>query len=204
MKKKITLWQRFRYWLDYRMVRGTVSMVKLLLVLVLTAVIFVTLLTRLFHLADGKSLIAAFWDNLRSAMSSSFPASDSGPLLYIILYTLLGLTGMVFTGMLIGIFSSTIRGRIIALQEENPEIIEQDGEQEGPEGCLSVPDVQGFVKRPMHVKVRAQDRNGNWFEAEGEGLLARAFCHELAHLEGQLFTDIMEYEIVPEEEQEEE
>ncbi|MBR3364212.1 MAG: hypothetical protein IKG53_05010 [Solobacterium sp.] len=126
MKKKTTLWQRFRYWLDYRMVRGTVSMVKLLLILVLTAVVFVTILTRLFNLAEGKSLIAAFWDNLRSAMSSSFPASDSGPLLYIILYTLLGLTGMVFTGMLIGIFSSTIRGRIIALQEENPEIIEQN------------------------------------------------------------------------------
>ncbi|MBQ6476581.1 MAG: peptide deformylase [Clostridia bacterium] len=98
----------------------------------------------------------------------------------------------------------TTEDRSGLLELVNPEIIEQDGEQEGPEGCLSVPDVQGFVKRPMHVKVRAQDRNGNWFEAEGEGLLARAFCHELAHLEGQLFTDIMEYEIVPEEEQEEE
>ena len=88
------------------------------------------------------------------------------------------------------------------LELVNPEIIEEDGEQEGPEGCLSVPDVRGFVKRPMHVKVRAQDRDGNWFETEGEGLLARAFCHELAHLEGQLFTDIMEYEIVDEEEEE--
>ena len=107
------------------MASGTASMVKLLLTLVLTAVIFVTALVLLFHLqADGKSAIAVFWDNLRSAMSSSFPSSDSGSLLYILLYTLLGLTGMVFTGMLIGIFSSTIRGRIIALQEENPEIIE--------------------------------------------------------------------------------
>ena len=125
--RKVTLRQKFRYWLDYRMASGTASMVKLLLTLVLTAVIFVTALVLLFHLqADGKSAIAVFWDNLRSAMSSSFPSSDSGSLLYILLYTLLGLTGMVFTGMLIGIFSSTIRGRIIALQEENPEIIEEN------------------------------------------------------------------------------
>ena len=71
----------------------------------------------------------------------------------------------------------------------NPEIIEADGEQVGAEGCLSVPGDFGVVKRPEHVKVRAQDRDGNWFEVEGEGLTARAFCHELDHLEGVLFTE---------------
>ena len=71
----------------------------------------------------------------------------------------------------------------------NPEIIEEDGEQVGAEGCLSIPGEFGVVKRPQHVKVRAQDRDGNWFEVEGEGLTARAFCHELDHLEGTLFVD---------------
>ena len=75
----------------------------------------------------------------------------------------------------------------------NPEIIEASGEQEGPEGCLSVPGVFGWVKRPDHVKVRAQDRDGEWFEVEGDGLTARAFCHELAHLDGQLFTEVADH-----------
>jgi peptide deformylase len=70
----------------------------------------------------------------------------------------------------------------------NPEIIEASGEQNGAEGCLSVPGEYGLVKRPMHVKVRAQDRNGNTFEVEGEGLTARCFCHEIDHLEGIVFT----------------
>ena len=70
----------------------------------------------------------------------------------------------------------------------NPEILETSGEQEGPEGCLSVPGEYGLVKRPMHVKVRAQDRNGAFFEVEGEGLTARCFCHEIDHLEGIVFT----------------
>ena len=70
----------------------------------------------------------------------------------------------------------------------NPEIIESSGEQNGAEGCLSVPGEYGLVKRPMHVKVRAQDRNGNPFEVEGEGLTARCFCHEIDHLEGIVFT----------------
>lgn len=72
----------------------------------------------------------------------------------------------------------------------NPEIIAQEGEQDGPEGCLSVPGVYGMVKRPEYVKLRAQDRDGETFEIEGWGLTARAFCHELAHLDGQLFTDV--------------
>ena len=74
----------------------------------------------------------------------------------------------------------------------NPTIIETSGEQEGPEGCLSVPGKYGLVKRPFYAKVRAQDRHGNWFEAEGEELTARCFCHELDHLDGILYTEVME------------
>ena len=70
----------------------------------------------------------------------------------------------------------------------NPEIIHAEGEQEGPEGCLSVPGLYGLVKRPMTVVVRAQDRYGVPFERTGEALLARAFCHEVDHLDGRLFT----------------
>ena len=72
----------------------------------------------------------------------------------------------------------------------NPEIIAQEGEQDGLEGCLSVPGRWGFVKRPMKATVRAQDRNGNFFEVEGEGIVARCFCHELAHLDGHLFSEL--------------
>lgn len=71
----------------------------------------------------------------------------------------------------------------------NPEIIEESGSQVGAEGCLSVPDVFGEVERPNVVKVKAQDRDGNWFEVEGEELLARAFCHEVEHLDGKLFLE---------------
>lgn len=123
--KKVSLKKKLRYWIDDKMSKGTASMIKLLLFTVLSVVIVVTALVVAFNLSgEGRSIIAVFWDNLRSAMSSSFPASNSGSLLYIILYTMLGLTGMIFTGMLVGIFSSTMRGKIIALQKENPEIIE--------------------------------------------------------------------------------
>lgn len=71
----------------------------------------------------------------------------------------------------------------------NPEIIEQSGEQTGNEGCLSVPGVWGEVTRPNVVTVKAQDRNGKWFKITGEGLLARAMCHEAEHLDGKLFLD---------------
>ena len=81
----------------------------------------------------------------------------------------------------------------------NPEIIAQSGEQTGLEGCLSVPGEYGIVTRPNEVTVRAQDRDGNWFEAEGEGLIARCFCHELAHLEGQLYTAVAERMLTKEE-----
>ena len=75
----------------------------------------------------------------------------------------------------------------------NPEIILAEGEQEGPEGCLSVPGVFGYVKRPDHVIVRAQDRDGEFFEVEGYGLTARCFCHELDHLDGKLFVDVADH-----------
>ena len=71
----------------------------------------------------------------------------------------------------------------------NPEIIWTEGEQDGLEGCLSVPGRWGMVKRPMKARVRAQDRTGTWFEAEGEEIVARCFCHELEHLDGHLFTE---------------
>lgn len=74
----------------------------------------------------------------------------------------------------------------------NPALVETDGLQEGAEGCLSVPGKYGLVKRPYYAKVRAQDRQGNWYEAEGEELIARCFCHELDHLDGIIYTQIME------------
>jgi len=81
----------------------------------------------------------------------------------------------------------------------NPTLVATDGEQEGPEGCLSVPGKYGLVKRPYWAKVRAQDRNGNWFEAEGEELIARCFCHELDHLDGIVYTEVMERYLTEEE-----
>lgn len=81
----------------------------------------------------------------------------------------------------------------------NPEIIYTEGEQVGNEGCLSLPGEYGVVKRPMIVKVKAQDRFGNEFEYEGEGLTARAFCHEIDHLDGHLFTEFVDYMLTQEE-----
>ena len=71
----------------------------------------------------------------------------------------------------------------------NPEIVEESGEQTGSEGCLSVPGVFGEVTRPNVVTVKAQDRDGKWFKITGKVLLARAFCHEIEHLDGKLFLD---------------
>ena len=71
----------------------------------------------------------------------------------------------------------------------NPEIVEESGEQTGSEGCLSVPGVFGEVTRPNLVTVKAQDRDGKWFKITGKELLARAFCHEIEHLDGKLFLD---------------
>ena len=81
----------------------------------------------------------------------------------------------------------------------NPEIIYTEGEQTGPEGCLSVPGKFGMVTRPEFVRVRAQDRNGNWFEAEGYDLTARCFCHELEHLDGHLYTEHIDHFLSDEE-----
>jgi len=69
----------------------------------------------------------------------------------------------------------------------NPEIIHSEGEQREEEGCLSLPGFRGYVGRPIYVTVRAQDATGTQFEMRGEGLLARAFCHEIDHLDGTLF-----------------
>ena len=71
----------------------------------------------------------------------------------------------------------------------NPEIISSSGSQTDQEGCLSVPGVFGEVERPMNVTVKAYDRFGKEFTVDGEGLLARAFCHEIEHLDGKLFLD---------------
>ena len=72
----------------------------------------------------------------------------------------------------------------------NPKIIAYAGEQDGTEGCLSVPGKWGMVKRPMHVTVRATNRHGEEFELTGSELLARAICHELDHLDGKLYIDV--------------
>ena len=85
------------------------------------------------------------------------------------------------------------------LELVNPTLLETDGEQVGPEGCLSVPGKYGLVKRPYWAKVRAQDRDGNWYEAEGEELIARCFCHELDHLDGIVYTEVMERFLTEEE-----
>lgn len=85
------------------------------------------------------------------------------------------------------------------LELVNPTLIETSGEQEGAEGCLSVPGRYGLVRRPYYAKVRAQDRNGEWFEAEGEELIGRCFCHELDHLDGILYTQVMERFLTDEE-----
>ncbi len=71
----------------------------------------------------------------------------------------------------------------------NPEIIQQEGRQEGLEGCLSVPGMYGNVTRPNLVTIRAQDRDGGFFETTGEEIVARCFCHELEHLDGHLFVE---------------
>lgn len=78
------------------------------------------------------------------------------------------------------------------LELVNPELISQKGEQDGLEGCLSVPGLWGYVKRPETVRVKAQDRKGNWFETGGDGIIARCFCHEIEHLDGHVFTEHVE------------
>ena len=116
--------------------------------------------------------------------------------------TLLDAGGVGLAGPQVGVLRRVV---VIDLDEDgmleliNPEIIEQSGEQDGMEGCLSDPGRWGMVKRPNVVKVKAQDRNGDWFEAEGEALIARCFCHELEHLDGHLFTEKAYRFLTPEE-----
>ena len=87
--------------------------------------------------------------------------------------------------------------RIVVIETEedglieliNPKIIAYSGEQESEEGCLSIPGRWGITRRPMHVTVRALNRKGETFDVTGSGLLAKAFCHELDHLDGKLYID---------------
>lgn len=90
-----------------------------------------------------------------------------------------------------------LRRAVVVMNEEehiheliNPVIISSSGEQTDLEGCLSLPGRYGMVTRPMVARVRAQDRDGNWFEVEDQGLTARCFCHELDHLDGHLFDEL--------------
>ena len=85
------------------------------------------------------------------------------------------------------------------LELVNPTLVSTDGEQVGAEGCLSIPGKYGLVKRPYYATVRAQDRDGNWSEAEGEELFARCFCHELDHLDGIVYTHVMDRFLTEEE-----
>ena len=87
----------------------------------------------------------------------------------------------------------------ILIELINPVVIEASGEQHEAEGCLSVPGEYGIVSRPETVKVRAQDRFGNFFEVSGEGLTARCFCHEIDHLDGIVFTSKCERMLTDEE-----
>ena len=82
----------------------------------------------------------------------------------------------------------------------NPEVVETEGEQTGSEGCLSFPDKFGIVTRPQIVTVRAQDRNGEWFTVKSHDLTARAFLHEIDHLDGHVFTEKVTRYIDPEQE----
>ena len=95
--------------------------------------------------------------------------------------------------------TNTPEGEEYVVELVNPEIVEASGEQTDPEGCLSLPGEYGMVTRPDHVKVRAQDRNGAWFELEGDGLTARAFCHEIDHLDGHMFTELCDHIMTDEE-----
>ncbi len=86
------------------------------------------------------------------------------------------------------------------LELVNPQIVEQEGEQEGFEGCLSLSGMYGIVKRPMKVKVQAQDRYGNPVEYEREGITARCFCHEIEHLDGHMYYEKAEGRLLTEDE----
>ncbi len=115
--------------------------------------------------------------------------------------TLLDSGGVGLAAPQVGILRRVV---VVDLGEElvelvNPSLLETSGEQYGMEGCLSVPGKYGLVRRPNVAKVRAQDRDGNWFEIEGEELIARCFCHELDHLDGIIYTEVMDRFLTEEE-----
>lgn len=109
--------------------------------------------------------------------------------------TLADANGMGLAAPQVGILRRAV---IVVLEDNtmlelvNPEILDQSGEQVGWEGCLSLPGMWGSVTRPNWVKIRAQDRNGNWFEREGTEITARCFCHELGHLDGHMYTELVD------------
>ena len=118
------------------------------------------------------------------------------------LHTLLDSGGVGLAAPQVGILR-----RVCVVQNEddevieliNPEIIYTEGEQTGLEGCLSVPGKYGIVTRPEVVRVRAQDRNGDFFEVEDSDLTARCFCHEIEHLDGHLFVEHTDHLMTEEE-----
>ena len=107
--------------------------------------------------------------------------------------TLADANGMGLAAPQVGILR---RAAVVVLEDEtflelvNPQIVAQEGEQPGWEGCLSLPGMWGNVTRPNWVRVRAQDRHGKWFEMEGTDLTARCFCHEISHLDGHMYTEL--------------
>lgn len=118
--------------------------------------------------------------------------------------TMLNANGLGLAGPQVGVVRRVVvvdisEGKGETLAMVNPEIIESSGSQTGSEGCLSIPGEYGVVTRPMKVKARYQDRDGEFHEFEAEGLTARAICHECDHLEGKLFKDIAERMLTEEE-----
>ena len=124
----------------------------------------------------SQTLTRSFWDLLDDMAETMYKAEG------------VGLAGPQ-VGMLRRVFVIDVGDGI--LEFINPEILETAGEQNGAEGCLSFPGEYGLVERPNYVKVRAQNRSGEWFEMEGEALFARAVCHENDHLDGVVFKDRM-------------
>ena len=127
----------------------------------------------------------------------SRPVDKMTPRIHDLLDTMYDAMGVGLAAPQVGILKRIVvidigEGPIVLI---NPEIIEKSGEQTGDEGCLSVPGMAGQVTRPNYVKVKAQDEDMNEVEYEGEGLLARAFCHELDHLDGHMYTELVEGEL---------
>ncbi|MCK5129959.1 MAG: peptide deformylase [Clostridiales bacterium] len=139
-------------------------------------------------------------DKDKALRKTSREVTDFNPRLHMLLddmnETLVGALGVGLAAPQVGILR---RVAIIKHPETgelaefiNPTIIAQDGEQIFEEGCLSVPGYRGKTKRPAHVVVKAFDRDGKEFEMEGEEVIAVAMCHEIDHLNGKLYTDIVD------------